>query len=252
MLSIIVYAIPFVVGIVLAASLFNAFANFRRARRAPYFRIRRDATRAGWRWMLIGMAAGLAIAAAVTARRYVPAPDLESMPLSNAEPTLPTLELAPSPMGTPESDAATKDPIAAPPTITPTQPTPSATSTPYIATIESRVTPPANAVIDITAVSSSISSDLRPVNASDEFPVGTPRLYVWLEYDNMADGVSFSRAVLYNGDVLQVRTEPWERGEEGIAYYYFDAQNGWPPGSYEVQFYIGDKLADTQSFSVIN
>ena len=62
-------AIPFVLGVVLLISLINVYTNFRRARRAPYFRIRRDSARSGWRWLLISLISAGAVVAAIVARR---------------------------------------------------------------------------------------------------------------------------------------------------------------------------------------
>jgi hypothetical protein len=250
-----VYALPFVPGIVLVLALFNAFGNFRRARRAPYFRIRRDSFRAAWRWGLVAVFAAAAVGASIAARTRLLATDFSAFPFpqpgANGNPS-PDSGLPVIASITPFEPISTKDLIAAPPTITPTQPTPTVTPTPPISTIASRVTPLPDAAITITAISSGISSDLRPVNASLEFVAGLPRLYVWLEYQNMADGVSWSRVLLRNGSLLISETELWERGTEGVAYYFFDAPNGWAAGSYEVQFYISDKLASSKAFSIID
>jgi hypothetical protein len=250
-----VYAIPFVLAVVLIIALINAFGNFRRARHAPYFRIRRDSVRAAWRWCLIALIAVLAIGGFIALRDRLLVADFGALPLpdfgasSNITPDsgLPLIAT-----NTPPEAVSTKDLIAAPPTITPTQPTPTVTSTPPISTIVSRVTPSSDATITITAISSGISSDLRPVNTSLEFAAGIPRIYVWLEYQNIADGVSWSRVLLRNGSLLISETELWERGTEGVAYYFFDAPDGWAAGSYEVQFYIVDKLASSKAFSIID
>lgn len=252
-LSFLVYAIPFILGVLLLISLFNIQSNFRRGRTAPYFRIRRDSTYAAWRWLLIAIVAIAGIAGALYARRSVPPPNFAAIALPNSEAESPTPILPTVPTITPDANAATKDYIAAPPTITPTQPTPSVTPTPFISTIVALVTPSPNAKITITALSSSLSNTLDPVNANTQFPAGIPRIYVWFEYSGMADGVSWSRAVIRNGAVLRSESEAWELGASGKdRYYFFDEQNGWPSGSYEVQFYIGDQLTDSVKFSITN
>jgi len=251
-LSIVVNAIPFILGVILLLSLINVYTNFRRARRAPYFRVRRNAAGVAWRWLLIGMAAGGGIAASIAARQYVPSAGSIRLPELPAVPTAtPTIDIMLS-SATPAEGVPTKDIFAVPPTITPTQPTPTATQTPFIVTIESQVTPPADTTIAITAISSGISASLQPINANTQFPVSMPRFYIWLEYDNMADGVSWSRVLIRNGGVLRSESEAWDRAEKGVVYYYFDAPNGWPAGSYEVQIYIGDKVAASQKFEIID
>jgi hypothetical protein len=252
-ISYLVYTIPFAFGLLLIIALFNAQSNYRRSRRAPYFRIRQDSLAAFGRWLLVIIVAGVGIGGGLFARRFVPTPSLSAVSLPTLEPlasSTPGLNIATI---TPDANAATKDYLAIPPTITPTQPTPTASSTPFITTIESQITPLPNAAVTITAISSGLSNTLQPVNADTEFPAGIPRLYVWFEYSDMTNGISWSRAILWNGVVLRKESEAWELGESGKdRYYFFDSQNGWPSGSYEVQFYIGDKLASSVKFSIIN
>jgi len=249
-ISLLVYVIPYILGLVILIALLGSSANFRRARRAPYFRIRRDAARAAWRWVMICIVALALAVVAIYARRTLPRPSLGSLFLAPMETLSPAVPMIPS--VTPNPSLTPKNPLFAPPTITPTQPTPTVTPTPFLATVESEVTPPTNATLRVTAISSGISSDLRPVNAATTFPAGLPRLYMWIEYANMANGISWSRVLLLNGVVVRAESELWERGEEGIAYYYFDAQGGWPAGEYEIEFYIGDRLLDSRTFTVVD
>jgi hypothetical protein len=249
MLSLIVYLMPFFLAAVALIAAFGVYSNFRRSQTAPYFRIRRKANQAGWRWVLILIIAAAGAYAALRARAAVPTPDLTSF--------LPATPTAPATIGpdllaseaiiTPTAPAE----AGQPPTITPTAP-PEGTATPILATIESTVTPPAEAELTITEISSDISSNLTPVNPGTAFPVGTPRIYYWVTFSNMQNGISWSRVLLLDGTVVRSESESWERGTEGTAYYWFDAQGGWPAGAYEVQFYLGDQLADTATYDVIN
>ncbi len=253
MVSLTIYAIPYILGAVLLIALFSAFQNFRLAVQAPYFRIRRDSVTAGWRWIGIAAVASAGIVLAIISRGAVPPPGAVALPAPGAQTsylTAATLMLTPT--ASFEGGLSTKDILSAPPTITPTRPAPSQTPTPFIATVESQVTPPVDAVLSITAISSGISPNLQPVNADDEFPAGILRLYVWIEYSNMVNGASWSRVLLIDGDVVRSDSEVWERGESGIAYYFFDAPIGWPAGVYEVQFYIGERRVAAQTFSVID
>ncbi len=251
MLSLVVYIAPFLLGIVALVSLIVAVANFRRVQRAPYYRIRRESSRHAWRWLLILVLAAGGGFAAVQVRQFVPPLDLEEL-FPPAPTATPTFGLGALPTLTTDPELTPRDIFEGPPTITPTQSPPTLSPTPYIATIESTVTPPADASLTITAVSSGISPNLTPVNVGDTFPVGTARIYFWVEYANMANGMSWSRALLLNGTVVRTESEAWERGSEGIAYYWFDAQGGWPAGSYEVQFYLGDRQVSSATYSVVN
>ncbi|HEC23383.1 MAG TPA: hypothetical protein ENI95_10765 [Chloroflexi bacterium] len=254
MLPTIVYIAPYLLGILWLISLIGAYVNFRQARRAPYFRLRRDASRRGWRWTLMLVLTTGGIGGAMTARQFVPPPEFNFRPsLLFASPTpAPTLALVLPPTITPNPSLTPRSPFEGPPTITPTQPTPTTTPTPLIATVASSVTPPPDASLRITAISSGISADLRPVNTGTTFPAGTARIYFWLEFENMVDGVSWSQVLLLNGSVIRSESQEWDRGAEGSAYYWFGAQGGWPAGNYEVQFYVGDKLMATASFTIVD
>jgi hypothetical protein len=248
MISIAVYAIPFALGAILLVALIRAAVNFRRGRRAPYYRIRRTASTHAWRWVLAAVVLAVGIAASLRLRRLVPPPELPRLfapPPTETAAVSATLPLS-------QSLPAVVTSSVLPPTITPTLPTPTQSPTPYIATIASAVTPPAGAQVLITDISSDISSNLTPVNAGETFPAGIRRLYFWLEFSGMADGVSWSRVLLLNGEVVRSESETWERGAAGTAYYWFEAQGGWPAGSYEVQFFIGDRLIASKTFDVIN
>ncbi|MBN1428492.1 MAG: hypothetical protein JXB07_08905 [Anaerolineae bacterium] len=249
MLSLIVYVLPYILGIAVLVALIGGFSNFRRARSAPYFRIRRSATQAVWRWLLIALLCGGGLYATLSIRQTFLPPDLASLWPSTPMPTLAPSTLA---MVTPTLDpnATPIDPFAGPPTITPTQPTLTPTPTSFIRGIPSNITPPANATIKISAISSGITSLLVPTNAGTEFPLGTPRIYVFIEFENMADGLSWSRAMLRDGSVIRSESEAWSRGESGVAYYWFDAQEGWPIGRYQIQFYIGEELNTQGVFTV--
>lgn len=250
MLSLIIYSLPYILGTVLLIALVSSFTNFRRANRAPYFRIRRDATQAAWRWLLVLLVCAGGLYGALSARRTLPPPDLDSLWPSPPTAT-PTFSLLAVATPTLDPNAAPKEPLAGPPTITPTRPTATPTSTPFITTLQSDVTPPADAAIKITAIASGITTELAPVSVGTKFPIGTPRIYVFFEFSNMADGVSWSRALLRDGSVIFSESEAWSRGERGKTYDWFNAQGGGlSAGNYQVQFYIGDKMIAQGAFTI--
>lgn len=251
MLSAIVSILPFILGVIVLTGLIGAFVNFRRGRRAPYFRLRQQSNRAGWRWLLVVMLSSAGAIGALQLRQYIEPFELEALLPSAPSPT-PTFELLAFPTGTVDLTLTPKDILDGPPTITPTEGPPTAPPTPYISTIESAVTPPADASLTVTAISSGLSPELEPVNTGEVFPVGTPRIYYWIEFENMVDGMSWSRALLLDGRVVRTESEAWERGSEGVAYYWFDAQGGWPTGRYEVQFFLGEELVDSATYQVVN
>jgi hypothetical protein len=249
MLSLIVYTLPYILGIVLLIALVSSFTSFRRARSAPYFRIRRDATRSAWRWLLVLLVCIGGVYGLLRIRRTLPPPNLAS--LWPSPPTVtPTFGILGIPTPTLNPNATPKESFVGPPTITPTQPTATPTSTPFISPIQSDVTPPANATIKITAIASGITSLLAPVNAGTKFPAGTPKIYVFYEYTNMADGISWAPALLRNGAIVFTVSDLWKLGEKGKAYYQFDAHGGLSAGNYQVQLYVGEKMVAQGVFTI--
>jgi hypothetical protein len=250
-LSLLIYVAPYVLGIVLVVALFSAFADFRRARRAPYYRIRRDSSRGGWRWVLIGVACVAGLYGVLSIRGSYGPPDLENLfPTTPPEDRVGTLDLSiltTQPNGTP---AATRDPLLSPPTITPTQPPTTPSVTPFITTIEAPVTTSPDATITLETISTGISSSLEPVDAGTFFSSGQPRIYFFISFSNMSNGQSWARALLLDGTVIRTVTEAWNQGVEGNAYYWFEAAGGFPQGSYEAQFYVGDKLVAKGAFTL--
>lgn len=251
MLSIALSIIPYILGLLALVALISFITAYRRSRKAPYFRIRKDSARQAGRWLLTLLFSVAGIVGAILSKQYISPADITTLitplltPAATAD-ALPTL--AP-----PTSMVSTQADI--PPTITPTQqptPTSAATPTSLVTTIESAITPPPSANMEITAVSSGISPSLTPINPDSAFPAGTPRIYFWVEFSSMANGISWSRVLLRDGTVIRSESEAWERGEEGLAYFWFDAQGGWPAGNYEIQFYMGDQLVDSREFTVVN
>jgi hypothetical protein len=240
------YIIPAVLALVFVIAVISAVVGFRRYKKSPYFRLRQQAARQGWRSVAMALVALAGMVGAVFARQVIEPP----APQVGPTPTLPLLEGAVTPV------LPSPTPVQGqPPTITPTDaapalPTP--TMTAVITTLESSVTPPAQASMSIAAISSDISQDLQPVGVSEDFPVGTTRIYYWLEYENMADGMSWSQVLYRDGQLIRSESGVWGEGEEGLFYFFFGAQGGWPAGIYEIQFFIGEELVASQTYEVVN
>jgi hypothetical protein len=241
-------------GVVVLIALIGVIGNFSKARSAPYFRIRRDATAAGWRAVLLGVISAAGIFGALQARQSLPPPDLGNLltlPFS-VEPATATFDVNSALSVTPDaSGGPTRNPLDSPPTITPTAPTPSVFPTAFIATIPSQITPSPGASITIDSVATGISASLQPVGPGTFFAAGIPRLYVFFTYADMTNGMSWARAVVIDGEVVRSETEAWQRGTNGSAYHFFEAPGGgWPKGAYLIQFYIGDRLAAESAFTL--
>ena len=251
MLPIIVYLAPFFLGIVVVVAFGIALVNFRRSRQAPYFRLRREANRRAWRSILAVVVGVAGVLAALRMRQFVPPVDLQTL-LSGSGSSVAEQPPLLNPEQTVTAPPTSDQTDTKPPTITPTQPTLAPSPTSVIATIDSPITPPADASLTVTDISSGISTNLRPVNIGTTFPVGTPRICFWVEFENMQDGMSWSRVLLLNDDVVRTESEAWQQGPEGVAYYWFEAQGGWPAGQYEIRFYLGDQMVASETYQVVN
>jgi hypothetical protein len=251
MLATLVYAAPWLLGVVCIVSLAQAYTHLRRARQAPYFRIRRDAARRGWRWVIVLIISGGGVVGLVSARSIVPPPQNTLRTLFLASPTpFPTIAPPPSPTSDFGLTGTAQNALEETPATLLTPETLTVEVSPFISTINSPVTPSASAKLTITGVSSGISADRTPVDLNTIFPVGIPRVYYWFEFGNITEGISWSQVLLLNGSVIRSESEEWNRGESGSAYYWFGAQGGWPAGTYEIQFYLGDRMMSSATYTV--
>lgn len=254
------YAAPYVSGLLIVIAFISAYLNFRETRRAPYFRLRRAASIRGWRWSAVLVVSITVLVVSLRARRALPPPDMGGL-RSTPPPTLsPTATSAPptatpAPPNTPVPPPTATD-TPAPPTATPPVATaaPSEAATPTAtSTVESAspaITPLGEPSLAITDFSSGISPEGSPVGIGAEFPAGLQRIYCWFRYSGMTGDLTWQRMLFLNRIMIREEVGEWEADESGVGYYFFTAQNGWAPGQYEARFYIGDRLADSATFTI--
>jgi hypothetical protein len=268
--------IPYVVisMIALAAVLFLlALHQLRRGRTGPYWRLRREAGQRGGQLFLIavalfGSALGIAFFsgfAAVAMSRVngflaerSPAPVvIVEQPTETPTPDLsPSAPVTATDTPTPSAISTTDIPTAtSTPTITPT---PTLTLTPS-ATYETafRLDVPANAraprpdaMINIVAADSAVSPDETPVQPRSAFEAGIRRVYLFINFQAMDDGVAWSRVLYRDGAPVQGSTLLWSLGEAGTSYFFLGNEDGYPPGSYSVEVMIGLQVVTTFEFTV--
>ncbi len=262
-----------VVGMLfLAVLLFlAALWNFRRGKREPYWRLRRAASLQGWELFLValtmafvaaavclfsgfaqavlgGYGPGQTPAAVLTAPTAAvptvtaPPPSLTPIVITaTPEPTLVTV----TPRRTPTRAVSTAPPTATmPPTATllTASPSPSLspTASPFgVTPLASSVTPLPTMSVQITAVDSAVTDDLMPVNPRATLEAGIRRLYFWVSYAGMIDGVPWERLLVYEGVPLQGGAYLWSGGETGTALYFFGDSEGFAPGRYEIRLSLG-------------
>lgn len=266
-----------------------ALHQLRLGRTGSYWRLRRQAGQRGGK-LLITSVALFIIAAALafySGLAFIAFRGLDSL-LERGTPglrgvALPTVTLTPGVTSTPsvtptafptETSTPTASPSTTPPptpTLSPTTratstptPTPSITTTPTVtwtpsATYESvlRLTPPAarrqhrsEASIQITALGDAISDNPTAAQPEIEFGPGVQRIYVFFSFEQMDNGVSWSRALYRDGVAVQGQAYLWGMGSSGHSIFFFGNDAGYPPGRYEIRLYLGADEAAHYAFTV--
>ncbi len=290
MLETIDTALPYITAIIFGLALLLlivAVRLFRRSRTDTYWRRRRDAGQRGLHVSVLAfiffMAGGVMclvtlLVTMIHDDNEIPAtPDLAAQQTQNAPAASPTatLTLAPetpdqsgqTPLPEPTHTQVTPEPTATPratdtpiilvitttPMHTPTQ-TPFPTFTPRaITSIPGGITPQPEASLTITALDDRISDTLEPVNPRTTFIAGTHRIYFFVEYAAMSDGVAWTRKLYKNGEQIDSVSYDWRQGRTGTTYFFFGSADGFEPGNYEIRLFIGasDQPVSTRNFMVL-
>jgi hypothetical protein len=220
-----------------------------KARRAPYYVMRREALRRAVRWglaMLVLQALAIALLVVtpfVATILSAPAP----VPTATPTATLPSTS-TPRPTRTP-TVTPTRRPTATPPFIP--------TSTSAVPVPESALSPLPSAVpaggdarIAIITTAADRDDNEQPVGPGTEFPPGDHRVYLFISYEGMANGVAWTLAMYREGEFLDATTQLWEWGEQGSTYLYYKPPGGYEPGLYEMRVFIEARLQDRAQFVI--
>jgi hypothetical protein len=272
-------ALPYITGVlfVLALLLFGlSLRLFRRSRSDVFWRRRRDAGQRGWRalvfsFLLIALSVVsclfTVLVAMINHSHSSPAPtEIAAVETPSPLPNETLVEVMPTPNPT-EIPFATPSPaptlpldtptpvvivITTTPVYTPTE-TPFPTFTPLVTPLVSDVTPLPNAAIRITALDDQISDTLTPVNPRAAFRAGTTRIYLFVEFTGMAQGMLWKRELYRNGKLIDGNSYLWGLETEGTGYFFFGDDSGFPPGDYEIRLYIGSDPAPVNiaSFTIV-
>ncbi len=280
--------VPYLVGgmLILALVLFlAALVYFRRGKRDRYWRLRRAATLHGWQLFVVSLTL-VFVASAVCLfsgfASYILEGSSPTPPATSASsptpglvtasttvrPTIPpvatrTPEPAPSATRQPETAVPTAMPSTTPrPTLAPTRTGPASSPTPAGSTLTptatefpllplpSDVTPPAGAELSIVAVDGSVSADLQPVNPDTVLRAGATRIYFWVAYRGLVDGVAWERYLLRDGRAIQGGAYLWNGGAEGTSLYFFGDAEGFEPGEYEIRLSFSGVTVASQTVTV--
>jgi hypothetical protein len=235
-----------VAGVLIAAVL--GWIEINRARRLPFFLLRRERISRGWRILLLAALLG---ASAVVVRLFGrPAAYIIMQPTPSNTPTAtkthtPTITMTPTITLTPS--------ISPTPTITGT-PTP--TTTPQIpdaitVLFSETVTPNPEAVFSPVEVSDRIDSINRAIDPGASWSNPLQILFGAFTYDFLEDGVRWTAIWYLENEVVCVESEPWTGGTGGYGYTECSPASGWEPGDYEIQLFLGEEWKISTRFTVL-
>ncbi|NDJ79016.1 MAG: hypothetical protein GYB65_22420 [Chloroflexi bacterium] len=134
--------------------------------------------------------------------------------------------------------------------------TPQFAATPLVAS----VTPRSDALMTISALDSQLqqadTDNYTPVEPRTTFDTQTERIFVFVDFRNMTDGVwwRYEVADQETGKLLADRDDVWALGDEGDMYFFFDSSD-LAPGEYEIRLYVGADSTiprNRESFTVVD
>ncbi|MBE0683771.1 MAG: hypothetical protein IH589_17840 [Anaerolineales bacterium] len=239
----------------LAAAYFSfraAIKTMQTARKLSFYSLRKRHNITAWRLFFVsvflaGFAYWLPFYGEPMVYEYFP-----PSPTPSLTPTItltPTLTLIPS--------------ITIPPTLTLTpsvSDTPTLTLTPFLplaieALFEGPVTPNPEALF--TAIQfSTVFDGLNPVDPKTVFELPIQTMYGGFDYNNTLPGVQWTALWYLNGKLSNCfETKPWDGGTGGIGGYTecsAPTADGWVPGEYEVQIFMGYEWKVIGRFRVLD
>lgn len=234
-----------VAGVLFAAGL--GWTEISRARQLPFFLLRRERISRGWRILLLSALLG---ASAVVVRLFGrPAAYIIVQPTPSTTPTA-TRTSTPTITNTPT--------ITLTPSISPTSTitgTPTPTATPHIpdaiaVLFSETITPNPEAVFSPVEVSDRIDSINRAIDPGISWANPLQTLYGAFTYDFLEDGVRWTALWYLEDQVICVESEPWIGGTGGYGYTECLPADGWTPGDYEIQLFLGEQWKVSTVFSV--
>ncbi len=90
----------------------------------------------------------------------------------------------------------------------------------------------------------------QPVDPGTEFPPGNHRVYLFISYESMANGVTWTFATYREGEFLDGTTQLWEWGKQGKTYLYYEPPGAYDPGMYEMHVFIETRLQGIAQFVI--
>ena len=238
--------LPIIAGAALAlAALLLLFALywFRRSRNDVFWRKRRDAGRRGLQAGVLAVILFVAGALTCVASGVIMLVDDDDSPAIPGETVQvdasPELVQSPTAQETPRPPETVVVVVTATPVHTPTD-TPFPTFTPDVPPVESSVLPRPDAVLRVTALDDQISDLFTPVNPRTIFDAGITRIYLFVEFLGMEEGLLWKRQLYHEDTLVDGGAYLWGLENAGTTYFFFGDDGGFEAGRYEIRLYLGD------------
>ena len=98
--------------------------------------------------------------------------------------------------------------------------------------------------------SEGVTSDGQPTNPTYLLPSGITEVYAFFDYENMRDGIDFSRVWYYEGEQVATGSDMWSLGASGSAWVYISAEGPLDPGAYRLELFVEGTLVAASDFTV--
>jgi hypothetical protein len=256
-----------------------ALHQLRQGRQGAYWRLRRQAGQRGGQLFLISIVFfGIALALAIFSGLGDLAYQRLKSALENSDPnalhgvalstatSVPVVTTEPPPSRTPTStfsptvrpatSTATPSPPptgTTPPSLTPTltyTPSPTFENVLLLTPPTSAVLPVSDAAIEITAAALDATADGKPLNPGTAFAANVKRLYVFIRFNTMTPGVTWTRVLYRDGVPIQGQSYLWSLGTDGESYFFFGSADGYQSGHYQVKIFLSTSEISRLSFTL--
>lgn len=241
-------------GIVLSLlALRRTLHLFSQSRRAPYYILREEAARSGWRWALVSLV--LIVATIALAVYAAQAPSLAPTPgaESTTTPASPVPTLGPTAT---RQAAATPTALPSPtPTVTPTL-TPTVAPAPdvpavLLTPIPSAVAPDPAAKFEFLTLASRLDAIFNPLDPGLQFPTSVSRVYVFFRASGVNDGAPWGIFCYRDDTIFDLFVALWDDGPKTQTARAFCSHDG-RPGTYGLRAYLGTTLAFEVQYSLVS
>lgn len=143
-------------------------------------------------------------------------------------------------------------------TLTPTlTSTPSVTGTPFVpeqiaTAFEAVITQKSDFAFSLIQFSTEIDEDLQPIDLAVEFENPLKTIYGTYSYNLMDHGVQWTEIWVRDGEMIHYSTGAWQGGSGGYGAALLELPpDEWLPGSYQLQFFIGERWITSGHFRVL-